>query len=884
MDHYKLFIDGEFVDAAGRETFESMDPGTGLAFATVAKAGKKDAETAIQAARSAFDSGVWSGLTPAARAEKINAFADQIGQQTLRLAIIESMDSGQILGLTKYWGMLGSQLLRNYAHYAASKFPWKEEIPYAGNVFAPGRDYIRREPIGVCVGIIPWNFPLSMAFWKIGQAIAMGNTIVLKPATSTSIGALIIAEAVRAAGIPNGVVNIIAGPGGVLGDTLCTHPAVDKIAFTGSTEVGRNIMKMAADTLKKVTLELGGKSANIILDDADIDLAVEGALFGTFFHQGQVCESGTRVLVAASIYDEFIDKMKLRAEALRIGYQLDPTSQQGPLANESQFATVEKYVQIGKEEGAQLVTGGKRAEVTGLENGLYYHPTIFADTNNQMRVAREEIFGPVVCVMKYQEEEEAVAMANDSPYGLAGGVFSNSNSRAERIAAQIKTGTMWINNYHAFGDFCPFGGFKQSGIGRELGHSGLAEYTEIKRVHVSASADHQSNFTMKLFSDNPKIGFTQYIAPTMVIAGHGSLPSISREVVRLGGKKAMVITDAGVRDAGLLKLVQEALGEFCAGIFDDISQDSDLDTVDRATDKARELNADMIVSVGGGSVIDTAKAVCVTLKNGGRADDHIGIQRLSEPQTPHICIPTTAGTGSEVTSVAVIKSKSAGRKSYILDHYLIPNTAILDPVFTIGLPASLTASTAMDAMTHAIEALTSTMSNAICEGHALQAIRLITENLPKVLADPTDEDARLNMQIASTLAGWAFNITQPGLAHSMAHTLGMLADVPHGAACGVVLPAVMRFNVDWATDKLALAAQAMGVKLIEKKEAALAAADAVEKLMKDAGHPTTIRELNVSEESLASAAFHAIADSPTLFNARPVTDPGLIDELFKAVY
>ena len=886
MEQYKLFINGEFVDAASGETFESIDPGTGAPIAQVAKAGAADAEAAIDAARRAFDSGAWSGLAPAQRSEKMNAFADQITQQALRMALTESMDSGQIIGLAKYWGLLGSQLLRNYAHYAATKFPWKEEIPYAGNVFAPGRDFIRREPIGVCVGIIPWNFPMSMAFWKIGQAIAMGNTIVLKPATSTPLGALIIAEAAKAAGIPDGVVNVIAGPGGELGKTLCTHKSVDKIAFTGSTEVGRMIMKMAADTVKKVTLELGGKSANIICEDADIDLAVEGALFGTFFHQGQVCESGTRVLVSSKIYGEFMDKMKTRAEQLRVGYQLEPTSQQGPLVNATQLATVERYVKLGQEEGAELITGGQRAQVEGLDGGFYYKPTIFASVKNSMRIAQEEIFGPVVCVLKYDSEEEAIDLANDSIYGLAGGVFSRSNARAQRIADQIKTGTMWVNNYHSFGDFCPFGGYKQSGVGRELGHEGLAEYTQVKRIHVPASADHASNFTMKLFSDDPKIPFVQYMTPTLILAGHGSLSSIYREVVRLEGSRALILTDAGVQKAGLVDRVKEAMGEFCVGVFDDIAQDTDLAIVDRAVAFAREKGADLIVSVGGGSVIDTAKAVCVTLKNGGKADDHLALMRLTEPQIPHIVIPTTSGTGSEVTNVAVIKSGSAGRKVYIVDAFITPNTAILDPQFTMTLPPGLTASTAMDAMTHAVEALTSTMSNPICDGHALQAIRLIGENLPKAIANGNDEKARTNLQIAATTAGWAFGIAQVGLAHSMAHTIGMLANVPHGAACGIVLPAVMRYNVDFATDKLALVAQALGVSIgsLDKKDAANAAADAVEKLMKENGHPMRLSEVGVTEEALALAPFHAIADTPTLFNARPVSDPNDVAELYKQVF
>ena len=886
MDHYKLFIDGEFVDAQSGETFESIDPGTGLAIATVAKAGGAEAEAAVAAARQAFDSGVWSGLAPAARAEKIYDFADQITQQTLRLAITEAMDAGQVIGLAKYWGMLGSQLLRNFAHYAATRFPWEEEIPYSGNVFAPGRDFIRREPVGVCVGIIPWNFPLSMAFWKIGQAIAMGNTIVLKPASSTPLGALIIAEAAHAAGIPKGVVNIIAGPGAELGQTLCTHPAVDKIAFTGSTEVGRQIMKLAADTVKKVTLELGGKSANIILDDADMDLAVEGACFGTFFHQGQVCESGTRVLVSAKIYDEFVDRMKKRTEKLRVGYQLDPASHLGPLVNPTKLATVERYVALGREEGAQLLTGGRRIEVAGVADGFYFAPTIFAAVKNSMRIAQEEIFGPVVSVIKFDSDEEAVAIANDSMYGLAGGVFSGSNARADRIARRIQTGTLWINNYHAFGDFCPFGGYKQSGVGRELGHSGLAEYTQIKRMHVTASADHRSNFTMKIMADDPRVNFVQYISPTLVISGHGCLSSIYREVVRLNCRRALILTDAGVRRAGLTSMVEDALAEFCVGAFDAILQDTDLDTVDAAVALARERQVDCIVSVGGGSVIDTGKAVCVTLKNGGRANDHVALMRLTEPQTPHIVVPTTSGTGSEVTSAAVIKSKTAGRKVYIIDNYIVPNTAILDPRFTMTLPASLTASTAMDAMTHAVEALTSIMSNAICDGHALQAIRLIAENLPRVIADGNDEKARINMQLAATMAGWAFNTAQVGLAHSMAHTVGMLYNVPHGAACGIVLPAVMRYNVEYAAGKLALAAQALGVNIhgMAAREAALAAADAVEALMKSAGHPLKLREMGVAEDGLDLAAFHAIADTPSLFNARPVNDPGQVAELYRQVY
>jgi len=886
MDSYKLFINGEFVDAASGKTFEAIDPGTEQPIATVAQAGKADAEAAIAAARRAFDSGAWSGLAPAARLAKIQDFADQIAQQGLRLSATESMNAGQIINLAKFMPLVCIGYARNISLYAATKFPWEEEIPVSGNAFGPGREFIRREPIGVCVGIIPWNFPMTMAIWKMIPALATGNSVVLKPASYTPLTALILAEAAQAAGIPKGVVNVIPGSGGEVGKILCTHPDVDKIAFTGSTVVGREIMRMASPTVKKVTLELGGKSANIILDDADMNLAVEGATYGTFWHQGQVCESGTRVLVSSKIYDQFIELFKKRAEALRVGYQMDPTSHLGPLVSREQLATVEGYVKMGKEEGAELITGGKRVEAKGIKGGYYYAPTIFANVKNKMRIAQEEIFGPVVCVIKYDSDEEAVAIANDSIYGLGGGVFSSNTARAERVARGVRTGTMWINNYHIFSDFCPFGGYKQSGVGRELGAAGLHEYTQVKRVHVNYLADRDSNMNFSTLSDNKKVEGFGYNCPTAIIAGHGALSSISKSIVDLGCRRALILTDPGVRKAGLADLVINALGDFCVGIYDKIPPDPDLESVDAATEAARELRADCIVSVGGGSVIDTAKGVCVTLKNGGKANDHLNFLVLAEPQTPHIAIPTTSGTGSEVTNVAVLTSKGAGRKLFIVDTRIMPNAAILDPRFTTSLPKELTVSTAMDAMTHAVEALTSIMSNQICDGQALHAIRLISENLPLVVADGKNEKARLNMQIAATMAGWAFTIAQVGLAHGMAHTAGALHHVPHGAACGIVLPKVMRFNVDHATDKLALVAQALGVntKGMKEREAALAAADAIEDLMKKVGHPLRFRDVGVPEDGLMMCAFHAIADTADLFNARPVNDPMEVFEIYKQAY
>ncbi len=886
MDHYKLFIDGKFVEARSGKKFQTIDPGTGAPIATVAQAGKEDAEAAIAAARRAFDKGEWSRMPVKARMAKVQDFADQVAQQGLRLAATESMDAGQIISLAKFMPLISITHMRNLSLAAATKFPWEEEIPVSGNAFAPGREFIRREPLGVCVGIVPWNYPMYIAVWKITPALCMGNTIVIKPASVTPLTACILAEAAKAAGIPDGVINVLPGPGGELGKVLCTHPDVDKVALTGSTEVGREIMRMAAGTVKKVSLELGGKSANIILDDADIDLAVEGACFGTFFHQGQVCSSGTRLLVQSKIYDQFLDKMKKRAEMLRVGYQMDARSHMGPIVSKEQLATVERYVKIGKEEGAEVITGGKRVDVPGMPEGNYYAPTIFARVNNRMRIAQEEIFGPVVSVIKFDSDEEALAIANDSIYGLAGGVFSGNNARAQRLAGQVRTGTMWINNYHIFSDFCPFGGYRQSGIGRDFGLECLHEYTQIKRIHVNSMAHNHTNMYFQLISDYKKVdGFT-YSAPTTVVSGHGALSSIYKAIVDLGCKRALILTDPGVKAAGLADLVKNALADFCVGMFDKIPADPDLEAVDTATGVARELQADCIVSVGGGSVMDTAKGVCVTLKNGGKANDYLNFLVLTEPQTPHIAVPTTSGTGSEVTSVAVLTSHTAGRKLFIVDPKISPNVAILDPIFTLGLPKSLTVSTAMDALTHAVEAMTSTMSNLICDGMALQAIRLIGENLPLAAEDGKNEKARINLQVAATMAGWAFTTAQVGLAHGMAHTVGALHHVPHGAACGIVLPKVMRYNVETSADKLALVAHALGVNIkgMGEKDAALAAADAVEALMQKVGHPMRLRDVGVPEENLAICAFHAIADTAVIFNGRPVSDPNDIIQLYTQAY
>jgi aldehyde dehydrogenase (NAD+) len=478
-DSYKLVVGGELVDAASGETFDSIDPSTGEVLAQVAKAGAEDVARAVEAARKAFDEGPWPRMKGRERATALLKVADLVKQNAGALAELEARDAGHTIRMAKNAdvGMVISTF-RAFAELAAREDE-EEALPRSPASY----NYIRREPLGVCAAITPWNFPLQMVAWKIAPAIAAGNSVVLKPASYTPLTSIELGRLCAEAGLPEGVVNVLPGPGAAAGESLVTSELVDKVSFTGSTEVGRRIMQLASGTIKKCTLELGGKSPSIVLDDVDMDYAVDGVIWGIFFHNGQVCTAGSRAFIQRAIYEDFVAELVKRSEEHVVGPALDQGSDLGPLVAKTQLETVERYVEIGQQEGAKLLTGGERATVEGHEGGFFYRPTVFA-ADNSMKIAQEEIFGPVLAVIPFEDEDEVVRLANDSIYGLGGGVWSGNTPRAVKVAEQLRTGTVWINDYHMINPKYPFGGYKQSGLGREHGKIGFDEYREIKHIHV----------------------------------------------------------------------------------------------------------------------------------------------------------------------------------------------------------------------------------------------------------------------------------------------------------------------------------------------------------------------------------------------------------------
>jgi acyl-CoA reductase-like NAD-dependent aldehyde dehydrogenase len=472
----QLFINGSFVDAVSGKVFETVNPATEEVLTTVAEGDSEDVGKAVASARHAFDSGPWGKMPARERGRLITKLAELIDRDGDSLAALETLDNGKPIFETSNVDL--PQVI-DVLHYYAG---WADKI-HGDTIPSPEGffTYTRREPHGVCGQIIPWNFPLLMAAWKLGPALACGNTVVLKPAEQTPLTALKLAALIQEAGFPEGVVNVVPGFGPTAGGAIVRHPGVDKVAFTGSTEVGKIIQREAAGNLKSVSLELGGKSPNVVFADADIEKAVQGAIAGIFFNQGEVCCAGSRLFVEESIHDQFLDALTTHAESVKVGDPLNPETRMGAQVSHEQFEKILGYIDSGKQSGAKLLTGGERAQ----DKGYFVKPTVFDAVDADMKIAQEEIFGPVVSALTFKDIDEAVREGNNTNYGLAAAVWTKDIGKAHRVAHALKAGTVWVNTYNTFDTAVPFGGYKESGVGRELGEQALQLYTQTKSVWVS---------------------------------------------------------------------------------------------------------------------------------------------------------------------------------------------------------------------------------------------------------------------------------------------------------------------------------------------------------------------------------------------------------------
>ncbi|WP_124069464.1 betaine-aldehyde dehydrogenase [Filibacter tadaridae] len=484
MSIQKMYIDGKWIEAESRATREIINPYNQKVIATASEGNENDTHTAIQVARKTFDQGNWAATPANERGKLLYKIAALIERDQKELARLETLDTGKTLIESEGDMVDIAEVFRYFAGLADKDGGEIIESPILNSM-----SRVVREPVGVAALILPWNYPLLQASWKIAPALAAGNTIIVKPSEITPLTTVKVTELIEEAGVPKGVVNLVLGPGHSVGQAMADSPLVDLISFTGGIETGKGIMSSASGNLKKIALELGGKNPNIVFADSDLDTAVDQALNAVYFHAGQVCSAGARLLIEDKIHDWFVEKLVERVKRIKLGDGFDELTQSGPMISSEQRDKVEKYVEIGKEEGAKLIIGGGRPEDASLADGFFYLPTIFTECTADMRIVQEEIFGPVLTIERFSSEEEVISLANDTIYGLAGAVWSKDILKAERVASQLRMGTVWINDFHPYFAQAPWGGYKQSGIGRELGKTGLEEFTELKHIYQNTKPE-----------------------------------------------------------------------------------------------------------------------------------------------------------------------------------------------------------------------------------------------------------------------------------------------------------------------------------------------------------------------------------------------------------